>query len=246
MRHHPLHSRRVRAFTLVELLVVLAIMAILIAGATLGLKGLNSSGKFNQAVDQISGILEQGRAYAVAQDTYVWVVLYETSLANGPKEVYVGAFGSNDGTDPFGWTAATVIFPPGTVTIGSTTTTLTQITRLYHFKGAHLQNGTLPDAPTSPAYPATAPAASPGYPAPIFQLTTQSESGPVTLSNTSPVSVYWVIQFTPTGAARNGPNPIDSIWLGMQPSYSQTVLDTKNIASLKVDGLSGLTTIYRQ
>jgi prepilin-type N-terminal cleavage/methylation domain-containing protein len=237
MRLHPLRPLPVRGFTLVELLVVLAIMAILIALGTLGLRGINDSGKFNKAVDEISGILEQGRAYATAQDTYVWVVLYENDPANGPKEVYAGAYASSDGTDPFNWTASTVTFPPGT--FGSTT--LTQITRTYHYKGLLLQSSTLPNAPGSPSLPATA---STNPPAPNFQITAPSDSGTVALSGAS--SVYWVIQFTPTGAAHDGPNPIDSIWLGIQPSLSQTVSDPHNIASLKVNGLTGLTTVYRQ
>jgi prepilin-type N-terminal cleavage/methylation domain-containing protein len=242
MRLHPLHSRRASAFTLLELLVVLAIMAILVAAAALSLQGTNNSGKFNKAVGEISGIFDQARSYASAQNTYVWVALYQNTPANGgPLEVYAGAFASSDGTDPFAWTAATVTFPPGTFTVGSTTTTLTQITRVYHFKGLHLQTGTLPNAPTSPNFPATASSAPP---APIFQITAQSDSGPVTLSGAS--SVYWVIQFTPTGAARNQSNPVDSIWFGIQPSLTQTTFDTHNIASLRVNGLTGSTTVYRQ
>jgi hypothetical protein len=146
--------------------------------------------------------------------------------------------------------AGSVTFPPGTVTVGSTTTTLTQITRIYHYKGLHLQTGNLPNAPTSPTpnYPAASPNVSPVPPAPVFQITAQSDSGPVLLSsaNTGTISVYWVIQFAPTGAARNSANPISSMWLGLQPSLSQTVLDPKNIASMEVNGMTGLTTVYRQ
>ncbi|MCE0496840.1 MAG: prepilin-type N-terminal cleavage/methylation domain-containing protein [Methylacidiphilales bacterium] len=232
MRLHPQQTRRVRAFTLLELLVVLAIMAILVGGSVLTMQGINNSEKFAKALNEISEILEQGRAYAVAQDTYVWVVLYENIPANnGPRDVYVGAFASNDGTDPFNWSGSVTMPSPGTV--GSTT--LSQIIRLYHYTGLHLQTTTLPDAPSNPNYPATAP---------VFQITAQSPLGPVALSNSS--SVYWVIQFTPTGAAHNGANPIDSIWFGMQPSLSQTIFDTHNIASMTVSGLTGLTTTYRQ
>jgi len=242
MSLHPLPSRR-RAFTLVELLVVLAIMAILVAVMSLSFQGIGNSGKFNKALNDISGILEQGRAYAVAQDTYVWVVLYENDPANGPKEVYVGAVASNDGTDPFAWAASDPVILPSPGTFGGTT--LTPILHLYHFKGLHLETGNLPSGPVSPAvanFPATA---GPAPSAPLFQWTPPpGDSGPVTLSSSS--AVYWVIQFTPTGAAHNGPNLIDSIWLGMQPSLSSTALDQKNVASLKVNGLTGLTTVYRQ
>jgi prepilin-type N-terminal cleavage/methylation domain-containing protein len=219
MKLHPLRSRHLRAFSLIELLVVIAIMAILIAGAALSFRGINSSGKFNKALTEISGVLEQARAYAVAQDTYVWVVLYEIPPAGGgPKDVYVGTFASNDGTDPFNWTGSVTLPSPGTV--GGTT--LTQIAHFYHYQGLHLltTTATLPNVPTSPNYPAT------GTTIPNFQCTAPSGSGPVALSNAS--SVYWLIQFTPSGAARNSANTINSIWMGLQPSLSQTVLDTKN------------------
>ena len=79
MRPHPNHSRRQRAFTLIELLVVIGIMALVVAFSRLAIEGLSSSGKFNASLSNVSGILEQGRAYAIAQDTYVWVVFYEYS-----------------------------------------------------------------------------------------------------------------------------------------------------------------------
>ncbi|MGB8356025.1 MAG: prepilin-type N-terminal cleavage/methylation domain-containing protein [Chthoniobacteraceae bacterium] len=229
MRPDPLHSSRCKAFTLLELLVVISIMALVIAFSRLALQGVSSSGKFNASLSDVSGILEQARAYAIAQNTYVWVVFYEYTPPNGsPLEVYAGAFGSNDGTDIFNWAGTPAVPQPG----------LTSVTRLYHFRGLHLQTTTLPNAPTGTLNtPATA--------APIFQIKAQSDSGQISLP-TSPGAVYWVIQFTPAGAARNAANPIDSIWLGLQPSFSPTAFDTHNVASLKVNGFTGLTTIYRQ
>jgi hypothetical protein len=162
----------------------------------------------------------------------VWVVLYQNMPANsGPLETFAAAFASNDGTDPLNWAGSVTMPSPGTV--GGTT--LSEITRTYYYKGLHLETTTLPNAPTNPNIPAAVP---------NFLCTGHSDSGPVALSGTS--SVYWVIQFTPTGAAHTGPNPIESIWLGMQPAFSQTNFDTHNVASLKVNGITGLTSIYRQ
>jgi len=193
------------------------------------LRGTNTSQKFDQSVTQISGILEQARGYAVAQNTYVWVALYENA-AGGPHDVYAAAFTSSDGSDPFNW-AGSVTVPPGTFG----TTTITEILRTYHFSGLHLQTTTMPNGPTSPSLPAALPG---------FQITVQGSSGPVTLSAAS--TTYYVIQFTPSGAVHDSTNTIDSIWFGMQPSLSSTILDTKNIASIKVDGLTGSNTIYRE
>ncbi len=228
MQSSPSLLRCSRGFTLLELLVVIAIAGILLGAAALSLKGINESGKFNHAVGEISGLLEQARAYAIAQNTYVWVAFYEIAPAgNQPLEVYVGSFASNDGTDPFNWAGSVTLPSPGTA--GSTT--LSPISKLYRYRGLHLQTTTLPQAPATPNLPASAP---------VFKCTTP---GGIALSQTG--AYYGVIEFTPTGAAHNAANPIESIWLGLQPSLSPTVLDTHNIASLKISGLTGLTTLNR-
>lgn len=221
-------------FTLIELLMVLAIMSILIGGLVLSMRGINDSGKFDQSLNNVTGILERSRAYASAQDTYVWVVFYQNTPATGPLDVFVGSFASNDGTDPLNWSGSVTLPSPGTV--GGTT--LLAVTPFYHLKGLHLETTTLPSAPTSPSLPAD------NKSAPNFQCTAPSDAGPVTLSNAN--STYWVIQFAPNGMARNSANPISSIWFGLQPAYSQTVFDPHNIASIKVNGLTGQSTIYRQ
>ncbi len=234
MRRQPKQSRRQGAFTLIELLVVIGIMALVVAFSRLAIEGLSSSGKFSASLSGISGILEQGRAYAIAQDTYVWVVFYEYAPpGGGPMEVYAGAFGSNDGTDPYNWSGAQTLPFSG----------LTSVTRLYHFKGIHLQTTgiTLPNAPTTGSlnFPANS-----SSNAPNFTNTVQTVAGPVNLSAAN-VTTYWVVQFTPSGAARNAANPVESIWLGFQPSFSPTAFDSHNLASMKVNGFTGLTTIYR-
>jgi prepilin-type N-terminal cleavage/methylation domain-containing protein len=224
---------RCRGFSLIELLAVLTIMALLVSAAVVGIRSINDSGKFNQALNNLAGVLEESRAYANAQDTYVWVVIYQNTPASGAPDVFVGSFASNDGTDPLNWAGSVTLPSPGTV--GSTT--LKAVTHFYHFKGLHLLavTSTSPGTPTSPSPPASTP---------NFICTAPSDSGPVALSQTNPT--YWVIQFTPHGAAHIGPNPISSIWLGLQPAYGATAVDAKNIASIEVNGLTGLSTIYRQ
>lgn len=67
-------------FSLVELLSVMAIMSVLFAlGAPLATGSLRKAGDMNQAVLQISLLLEQARTYAMANNTYVWVGFSEDS-----------------------------------------------------------------------------------------------------------------------------------------------------------------------
>jgi prepilin-type N-terminal cleavage/methylation domain-containing protein len=67
---HPLPGA---AFSLVELLVVAAIIGILTALAVPALNSIGTARGLTKAGSDISSILEQGRTYAMANNTYVWV-----------------------------------------------------------------------------------------------------------------------------------------------------------------------------
>jgi prepilin-type N-terminal cleavage/methylation domain-containing protein len=223
-------------FTLIELLVVLFIMVILVAAAMYSMRGVSDSGKFNQALNDISGVLEEGRAYANAQDTYVWVCLYQnTPASNTSLDVYAAAYASNDGTDPLNWAGTVTLPTPAT----SGSTTFRALTKLYHFTGVHLVTDTslIPSITPNAAFPASTP---------TFQTTTPSSSGTVTLPSASSGASYWVIQFTPNGMARTSASPVSAIWMGLQPAHGTAALDNKNVAGIEVNGLTGLSTIFRQ
>lgn len=238
-----------RAFTVVELLVVVAIAAILAAVSIPALQGMNNAGRFNQAVSGVAGLLELARSQAIAQNTYAWVVLYQNDpSSNTPPdngsgyEVYAAAFLSNDGTDPFDWgnAAASVSLPGGTV--GSTT--LAPVARLASYRQTGLLiSDAAATAATGHSLPNIGSAGSPAFPAtsPDFQYKTPA----VTLSASS--SAYCLIEFTPSGAARNGSTPVESIWLGLYAvKGKQKTGNIANLASLKINGLTGLVTVYRQ
>jgi hypothetical protein len=206
------------------------------------------------------GILEQSRSYAIAQNTYVWVVFYPqdpstlTPADSGGDALYVTALASNDGTDPLGWSGATVDMTQNSpVTIAGTTTTIAPIfptahisqmavrTQNYFTQGSGAgQIASLPsDMPASPTTPAATP---------TFQI---SVNHALTLPAALPADALTaqsslVIQFTPTGAARVSGSPIDSIWVNFQRAKAKGVIDSNNIAALQINGLIGLTTVYRK
>jgi len=61
------------AFSLIELLVVIAIIAVVSSLAMPAFNAIRGGGSLTKAANDVSGILEQARAYAMAQNTYVWV-----------------------------------------------------------------------------------------------------------------------------------------------------------------------------
>jgi type II secretory pathway pseudopilin PulG len=87
--HPPLAPRTAAtgraAFTLMELMVVVGIM-VLIAGISIpGLVGMKKARSAAAAGYTISGLLEQARTYAMANNTYVWVGFFEEDGARSSQ-----------------------------------------------------------------------------------------------------------------------------------------------------------------
>ena len=91
MRSNGLHSstaisqgtQKGGAFSLIELLAVIAVMSLLISLAVPVMSGLQSSGKMNDAVTRVSLMLDQARDYAMAHNSYVWVGFKEADDDGG-------------------------------------------------------------------------------------------------------------------------------------------------------------------
>ena len=75
---NPLACRtRRRAFTLVKLLAVIRILLIMLVLIAPAFTQLNAARVITKASYDISGLLEEARVYAKANDTYTWVGFYE-------------------------------------------------------------------------------------------------------------------------------------------------------------------------
>ena len=85
-------------FTLTELITVIAIITLVAGLATLSVRGVGESASFQRTLSQVSGLLEQTRAYAIANNTHAWVGFSENA-ATGESMVRMAAFASLDGTD---------------------------------------------------------------------------------------------------------------------------------------------------
>ena len=100
-------ERLKRGFTLVELLVVMAIIAILLGTSAALVPSLLHGNQMNSDVNTLAGILEQARSTAIAGNTYVYVG-FSSPAANptaSPADgMSVIVFESQDGTDTDGTT----------------------------------------------------------------------------------------------------------------------------------------------
>jgi prepilin-type N-terminal cleavage/methylation domain-containing protein len=123
----------VDGFTLLELLVVIAVVSILMVVIAPAFTGINSAGDVASAAYTIKGVLEQARTFAMANDTYTWVGFFEEDAGTsipailGNGRLVISAVASTDGTNVYG---------SGTGTLDPTK--LIQIGKLVKISNVHL------------------------------------------------------------------------------------------------------------
>ncbi len=218
------HSSLPKGFSLVELMTVITVIVILAVVSIPCLASLSTSGKMNQSVVEIAGILEQARQFAVAKNTYVWVAFYsDTTTINGGS-LAVAVFSSKDGTDP--GTSGDV---PGT--------NFDLVSRVRTFPLLHWSDaGAFTGLIGMPAFPVTT--AINNVAACAFKVQIPGKPTPTTFIQ--------AVKFQPTGEARNGNSPIDILEFAIQPQKPNGAMDGSNVAVVRVNGLTGQTRIFRR
>jgi prepilin-type N-terminal cleavage/methylation domain-containing protein len=264
---HRIHSSGMdkRAFTLIEMLVVIAIVIVLTALAIPAFLKLQSAGDVTKAAYDMEGVLGNARSYAMANNTYVWVGFFEengTMASTFPATAGVGRIvmsvvASQDGT---------MIYNPGSLPITSAAMTagLAQVSKPVKIENTHLKTAIANDSvfpigngsglafATRPFVNTTG--------NPVWQigdtaLAAGSSQAPFQfpLGNPAPTAQYTfktAIQFSPRGEVRvndasQSVQPI--IEVGLQPVHGAKVdAANVNVAAVQITGLAGEVKIYRK
>jgi prepilin-type N-terminal cleavage/methylation domain-containing protein len=242
----PRHTGRRRAgFTLIELLVVIAIVAVLMALLVPAMSSLKGAGDFTKAVYDIQGTLDQARAYAMANNTYVYVGWQEVDAdisANsatqnpGIGRVVMAVVASKEGTR---------VFKAGTTTLDPTK--VVAISKLRQFDNLHLgqpiKTGNMERPPVA-ASNQVAESAAFDFAAPCF-------SWP--LEGSAKYQFVKVIEIDPQGIPRppGAVNDaiVDRLELGLIQSRGNVVIDTGTNngqqAAIQLDGITSATRLFR-
>ena len=246
---NPVNARR--AFTLIELLVVIAIIAVLMVILAPAFTNRKCADDLTSAAYTISGVLEQARAYAMGNNTYVWAGFYEED-SSGPStspgtvgigRIVISAVASRDGS---------IIYDPNNPA-AIEPTRLMQLGKLTKIDNIHL--ATFPDGSGTGSAFDTRPAVTYAT-ARIGDNTPPSASltpFQYPVGNPAPAAQYTfvkAIQFSPTGEAR-----IDNTnytlktaaEIGLRPTH-RTVVDNANpnVVAIQFSAISGDTKIYRR
>ncbi|MEI8312004.1 MAG: prepilin-type N-terminal cleavage/methylation domain-containing protein [Verrucomicrobiota bacterium] len=224
------------AFSLVELLVVIAVIAVMTALAVPAFNSVRGAGSLAKAASDISGTLQQARSYAMSQNTYVYVGLQEVDViqpttTDGTGRVVIAAVASKSGTRPANVASESVA-----------------ISKAQSLDGAHMTNaaalaadGGMADREsnlTDLSLPASASASQ-------FQFTWP-------LGGTAKYRFAKVIEFDPQGVARlqtnagGGSQVEHGIEIALFPARGNTAAATDaNQASIQINGITGAVRIFR-
>jgi prepilin-type N-terminal cleavage/methylation domain-containing protein len=90
--------RRTPAFTLIELMVVISIIAVMMALLMPVFNNISGSSGITRATNDVAGMLELARAEAMATRTYVYIGFANATNTDGNSELRIGAVMSLDGS----------------------------------------------------------------------------------------------------------------------------------------------------
>jgi prepilin-type N-terminal cleavage/methylation domain-containing protein len=259
----PAVASREGGFTLIELMVVIGIMLVLTLLLVPAFTSMKNAGDVTSAAYTIKGALEQARTYAMANNTYTWVGLFEEDISKsagtlGVGKVVISAVASIDGTTVYDAGS------PGSIDA----TRLRQIGKLTKIDNVHV--------PIFKSYPSvntgntfdTRPATAPNL-GRFGDLHDATKASPSTdsqfpfqypVGNPKPTAQYTftkTLQFSPRGESRvNSTYDVRTqVEIGLQPTHGSApdgnVLDANgkligNLVAVQISGIAGNIKIYQR
>jgi prepilin-type N-terminal cleavage/methylation domain-containing protein len=245
----PELRERVRAFTLLEMLVVMGVIAILMALVVPAFTNLKSASDVTSAANKIKGVLDTACTYAKANNTYTWVGFFEENVSNPASpnasapaigRVVMSIVASKDGTN----VATTNPIDP---------TKLIQVGKLTKIDNVHLWTHT--DTPSNAGTTFdTRPNVATTYCIGDTSPTNSTTPFQYPVGNPAPTAQYTfvkAVQFGSDGEARinNSTNaPQTAAEIGLEPTHGAATPSSTpaNIVAVQFTGVGGSVTIYRK
>ena len=236
-------------------------MAILIIVLSLVVPAFTSSkraGDTTNAAFEVAGVLENARAYAMANNTYVWVGFFEADASissaattAGIGRIIISTVGSKDGTLPYDPKSPAKLDP----------SRLFQINKLTTIENIHLKTAGSENFPIGSDVGGDTFATRPAVDGPLAQIGDTSPTDSTTPFQ-YPVGVHAaaaqytfskVLQFSPRGevtvtSGTTIPFPLSkTVEVGLQPARGKKVDEASpNVVAIQITGIAGNVKIYRR
>ena len=253
-----MQRERASAFTLLELLIVIAIIALLMVLIAPAFTYIKGGTDVTSAAYTIKGVLDTARTYAKANNTYTWVGLYEEDVSQsstnpataGTGRLVISIVASKNGTMLYtgNLTNSVILDGPPNQTALIQIGKLTKIDNV-HLKGFAAATSTPPPDTfdTRPVVTSTAAQIGdnnfPPNPALTFHYPVGTSPGQYPFTK--------VIQFSPRGEAVVTNNsytfaPFSEI--GVEPTHGAAVPASTpgNVVAIQFNGFAGGVKIYRR
>jgi type II secretory pathway pseudopilin PulG len=254
-----IHPRSRVAFTILELLVVMGIIALLMVLVAPAFTTIKSGTDATSAAYTVKGVLDTARTYAKTNNTYTWVGFFEEdgsipsaspTATPGNGRIVMSIVASKDGTKVY-----TSVSSPA-ADMDPNGTALSQIGKLVKIDNMHLRtfsNGTGAGGtfPTRPAVPGTSPDnAKIGDASPPDSLR-YFHYPPTGTEASAQYKFRKMIQFNPRGECRPQNDNYEMrtvIEIGFQPIRGTAVssVDDNKDCAVQLTGFGGSTKIYQR